>query len=146
MSNRHLSRTIAMQTLYEWDFNHRSQKLQDVLAHSIHEQGVGLQDTSFIENLVKGVTKNLPKIDDIITKYAPDWPLDKMTVVDRNVLRLGIYELQFTENKIPPKVVINEAIEMAKTFGGDSSGKFVNGVLGAIYGKMEQEESEEKKE
>ena len=146
MSNRHLSRTIAMQTLYEWDFNHRSQKLQEVLEHSIHEQGVGLQDTSFIEALVKGVTKNLKDIDEIITKHAPDWPIDKMTVVDRNVLRLGIYELQFTENKIPPKVVINEAIEMAKTFGGDSSGKFVNGVLGAIYGKMEQEAPEEEKE
>lgn len=135
-----------MQTLYEWDFNHRSQKLQEVLEHSIHEQGVGLQDTSFIEALVKGVTKNLKDIDEIITKHAPDWPIDKMTVVDRNVLRLGIYELQFTENKIPPKVVINEAIEMAKTFGGDSSGKFVNGVLGAIYGKMEQEAPEEEKE
>jgi transcription antitermination protein NusB len=146
MSNRHLSRTIAMQTLYEWDFNHRSQKLQTVLERSIHEQGVGLQDTSFIETLVKGVTKNLNDIDEIITKYAPDWPIEKMTVVDRNVLRLGIYELKFTENKIPPKVVINEAIEMAKTFGGDSSGKFVNGVLGAIYGKMEEEALEEEKE
>ncbi|MFH1610486.1 MAG: transcription antitermination factor NusB [Patescibacteria group bacterium] len=143
MSNRHLSRTIAMQTLYEWDFNHRSQKLQTVLEHSIREQGVGLQDTSFIEALVKGVTKNLNDIDEIITKYAPDWPIEKMTVVDRNVLRLGIYELKFTENKIPPKVVINEAIEMAKTFGGDSSGKFINGVLGAIYGKMEEETPEE---
>jgi len=138
MSNRHLSRTIAMQTLYEWDFNHRSQKLQTVLEHNIKEQGVGLQDTSFIENLVKGVTKKITEIDNILIKYAPDWPIEKITTIDRNIIRLGIYELEFEENKIPPKVVINEAIEMAKTFGGESSGKFVNGVLGAIYNNMEK--------
>ncbi|MFH1456792.1 MAG: transcription antitermination factor NusB [Patescibacteria group bacterium] len=138
MSNRHLSRTIAMQTLYEWDFNHRSQKLQDVLKNNIKEQGVGLQDTSFIENLVRGVTKKIAEIDEILIKYAPDWPIEKITTIDRNIIRLGIYELKFEENKIPPKVVINEAIEMAKTFGGESSGKFINGVLGAIYNKMEE--------
>jgi len=138
MSNRHLSRTIAMQTLYEWDFNHRSQKLQTVLEHNIKEQGVGLQDTSFIENLVKGVTKKITEIDNILIKYAPDWPIEKITTIDRNIIRLGIYELEFEENKIPPKVVINEAIEMAKTFGGESSGRFVNGVLGAIYNNMEK--------
>jgi len=127
-----------MQTLYEWDFNHRSQKLQTVLEHNIKEQGVGLQDTSFIENLVKGVTKKITEIDNILIKYAPDWPIEKITTIDRNIIRLGIYELEFEENKIPPKVVINEAIEMAKTFGGESSGKFVNGVLGAIYNNMEK--------
>jgi len=127
-----------MQTLYEWDFNHRSQKLQTVLEHNIKEQGVGLQDTSFIENLVKGVTKKITEIDNILIKYAPDWPIEKITTIDRNIIRLGIYELEFEENKIPPKVVINEAIEMAKTFGGESSGRFVNGVLGAIYNNMEK--------
>ncbi|MDD5290108.1 MAG: transcription antitermination factor NusB [Patescibacteria group bacterium] len=137
MPNRHLSRTIAMQTLYEWDFNHHSEKLNEVLTYNIKEQAAGLEDISFVESLVKGVVKNIKAIDEIIIKFAPEWPLDKITVVDRNVLRLGIYELKFAASDVPPKVVINEAIEMAKTFGGESSGKFVNGVLGAIYGEME---------
>lgn len=136
MSNRHLSRTIAMQTLYEWDFNHRSQKLTEVLENSVKNQAVGLEDSSFIENLVKGVTKNFKEIDEIISKYAPEWPIDKITVIDRNILRLGIYELKFSDQDNPPKVIINEAIEMAKNFGSDSSGKFVNGVLGAVYNDM----------
>ncbi|HOY56069.1 MAG TPA: transcription antitermination factor NusB [bacterium] len=137
MPNRHLSRTIAMQTLYEWDFNHRSQKLVDVLNYNLYGQAHGLEDVGFIESLVKGVTKNLAVIDEVMIKYAPGWPLDKITVIDRNVLRLGIFELKFAGALTPPKVVINEAIETAKTFGGESSGRFVNGVLGAIYKDMQ---------
>ncbi len=137
MPNRHLSRTIAMQTLYEWDFNHRSQKLANVLSYNLREQAHGLEEVDFIETLVKGVTKNLTVIDEIIVKYAPGWPLDRITVIDRNVLRLGIFELKFNGALTPPKVVINEAIETAKTFGGESSGRFVNGVLGAIYKDMQ---------
>jgi N utilization substance protein B len=125
-----------MQTLYEWDFNHRSEKLISVLEYNISEQAHGLEEISFIEELVKGVVKNIKEIDEIIIKFAPDWPIEKITVIDRNVLRIGIYELKITKSEVPPKVVINEAIEMAKTFGGDSSGKFVNGVLGAIYNDM----------
>jgi N utilization substance protein B len=136
MSNRHLSRTIAMQTLFEWDFNHRSEKLAEVLDYNVREQAAGLNDTSFIEDLVKGVTKHLAEIDQLISKFAPDWPLEKMTNVDRNILRLGIYELKFGAREIPPKVAINEAIEMAKSFSGESSSRFINGILGAIYNDM----------
>ncbi len=142
MSNRHLSRTIAMQTLYEWDFNHRSQKLLDLINDNTKQYAEGLEETNFIEQLVRGVTKNLPEIDAKIEKYAPEWPIDKITIIDRNVLRLGLYELFFETEKVPPKVIINEAIEMAKTFGGSSSGKFVNGVLGAVYHDLESNKDE----
>lgn len=89
-------------------------------------------DQGFIERLVKGVTRHLPEIDKTIQKFAPDWPIDQITLVDRNILRLGVFELQF-DKEMPPRVAINEAIELAKAFGGESSYKFVNGVLGAIY-------------
>ncbi len=143
MSNRHLSRTIAMQTLYEWDFNHRSQKLQELIQRNIKENFGQEDDQGFVERLVKGVTKNLAEIDKVIEKYAPEWPIDKITIVDRNVLRLGIYEMLFVkinnkeEKEVPAKVIINEAIEMAKAFGGSSSGKFINGVLGAVLIDLE---------
>jgi len=134
MSNRHLSRTIAMQTLYEWDFNHRSQKLGELIEQNIRDNRIET-DINFVEDLVRGVTKNLEEIDKIIEKYAPEWPIDKVTIIDRNILRLGIYEMKI-EKQAPPKVIINEAIEMAKTFGGESSGKFVNGVLGAVFNDL----------
>jgi transcription antitermination protein NusB len=152
MSNRHLARTVAMQTLFEWDFNHHSEKLNDVLAYNIEEQAAGLEDSSFIEQLVRGVNKNQAAIDALITSFAANWTLDKIMVVDRNILRLAIYELKFAAGDVPPRVIINEAIEMAKNFGGESSGKFVNGVLGAIYndmaakGEIKEESAEEKKE
>jgi len=137
MSNRHLSRTIAMQTLYEWDFNDQKQtNLDDLLSHNLAEFAPGFNDEGFSQRLVSGVLKNHKAIDDLIKKYATEWPLDQITIVDRNVLRIGVYELKFDPD-IPSKVAINEAIEVAKTFGGESSGKFVNGVLGAIYKEME---------
>lgn len=137
MSNRHLARTVAMQILFEWDFNNRSQGLSEVIERSIAEFGAGLgEDSKFIEQLVRGVTKNLDKIDKMIVEYAPDWPINKITIIDRNVLRLGIYELKILLD-VPPKVAINESIEIAKTYGGESSGRFVNGVLGAIYRDLE---------
>ncbi|MBU4360564.1 transcription antitermination factor NusB [Candidatus Parcubacteria bacterium] len=137
MSNRHLSRTIAMQTLYEWDFNHRSQKLKELIEKNTQENMVGDDRDEFVEILVRGVTKNLDKIDEKIQKYAPEWPIDKITIVDRNVLRLGLYEMLY-QKEVPEKVIINEAIEMAKAFGGSSSGKFVNGVLGAVLIDLEK--------
>jgi len=129
-----------MQTLYEWDFNHRAQKLDDLINDNIKTFGTSAEGVEFVEKLVRGVTKNLPEVDKKIEKYAPEWPIDKVTIIDRNILRLGIYEMLFESKKpdeeVPPKVIINEAIEMAKTFGGESSGKFVNGVLGAIYNDL----------
>jgi len=141
MSNRHLARTIAMQVLFEWDFNNRSQKLSDVLERNIDEFAAGLEQVDFIERLVRGVTKNMGQIDEMILKYAPEWPIKKITVIDRNILRLGIYELNFLK-EVPPKVAINESIEIAKTYGGESSGRFVNGVLGAIFRDMKVDEED----
>ncbi|MBU0546087.1 transcription antitermination factor NusB [Patescibacteria group bacterium] len=133
MSNRHLARSIAMQTLYEWDFRGRPTAiLPALMEHDLKEFGAGLTETEFTKELVDGVIDHLDEIDKMITQYAPEWPLEQITIVDRNVLRIGIYELKFSEN-VPPKVAINEAIELAKSFGGPSSGRFVNGVLGSIY-------------
>lgn len=133
MSSRHLSRTIAMQALYEWDFKGKDKKeLEKIVEHNIKEFAPGIKDSDFIRDLVKGVIEHIEEIDKMIEKYAPQWPIDQITMVDRNVLRLGVYELVFYEST-PSRVAINESIEVAKSFGGESSGKFINGVLGAIY-------------
>lgn len=140
MSNRHLARTIAMQILFEWDFNNRSEKLSEVIDYNLREFGGGLEsDKEFIEKLVRGAVKHLAEIDAAITKYAPEWPLDKITIMDRSVLRLGIYELMIAK-EVPPKVAINESIEVAKTYGGESSSRFVNGVLGSVYREIQNED------
>lgn len=139
MSNRHLARSIAMQTLFEWDFRGQpSAGLPAILAHNLNEFGAGLDsEKQFAEELTNGVIDHQKEIDEIITKYAPNWPVEQLTMVDRNILRIGIFELQFNENPVPPKVAINEAIELAKSYGGPSSGKFVNGVLGTMYKEIE---------
>lgn len=138
MGSRHLSRSIVMQSLYEWDFYGQKPKdLKKIVERNIKEFGPGLEEVGFIWSLIKGITSHLPQLNKIIEKAAPEWPIDKITIVDRNVLRIGLYELLY-ENKeeVPPKVAINEAIELAKSFGGESSGKFINGVLGTIYKEM----------
>jgi len=138
MANRHLSRSIAMQTLYEWDFRKKgNENITELIEKNIKEFGPGMDDDIFVAALVRGTIANQDKIDPIIEKCAPEWPLEQVTVVDRNVLRLGIYELLFGNYEdVPPKVAINEAIELAKSFGGESSGRFVNGVLGTIYREL----------
>lgn len=144
MANRHLSRSIAMQSLFEWDFTGDDKsKIDSIIKRNVDQFAPGLEDTKFIEGLVKGVLKKQKKIDDVIEKAAPEWPLEQIAAVDRNVLRIGLYELLFSDKKeVPPKVAINEAIELAKTFGGDSSSKFVNGVLGTVYREIGGPESE----
>src|SRR3990167_448646 len=137
MANRHLSRTVAMQSLYEWDFNDRQNSLLAITEHNVKQFAPGLDDPAFIFDLIAGVEKHIPEIDQIIVKTAPEWPLQQITVIDRSILRLGIYELLFA-HEVPPKVAINEAVELGKTFGGESSGKFVNGVLGTLYKQMEE--------
>ncbi|MDO8593200.1 MAG: transcription antitermination factor NusB [bacterium] len=133
MSNRHLARTIAMQTLFSWDFNGKqAQNLNKLIELNFRQFAPKFNDHGFVKSIINGVTDNLAEIDRYISRYATEWPLDQITIVDRNVLRIGVYELVFNKD-IPAKVAINEAIEIAKTFGGESSGKFVNGVLGAIY-------------
>ncbi|MDA1038108.1 MAG: transcription antitermination factor NusB [bacterium] len=136
MSNRHLARTITLQILYQWDFNDKdSTRVDEWKEYTRLEMAPKFNDEGFVDELVKGVIENQEKIDEFIMRFAPDWPLQTITVVDRNVLRIGTYELRFSEN-VPSKVAINEAIELAKGFGGEASGRFVNGVLGAIYKDM----------
>ncbi len=136
MANRHLSRSIALQSLYQFDFlEFPEEKLPEIIAFNRKEFAPKFDDEGFVETLVNGVSNNRQAIDDIINQFAPDWPIEMITLIDRNILRQGIYELKFAEN-IPAKVAINEAIELAKGFGGQSSGKFVNGVLGAIFKDM----------
>lgn len=138
MANRHLSRSIAMQCLYEWDFNgQKSDNLDEIIKKNTQEFGSGMKGNVFVRDLVQNTIAKISEIDPLIEKCAPEWPLEQVTIVDRNILRLGIYELLFGNYAdVPPKVAINEAIELAKTFGGNSSGKFVNGVLGTIYREL----------
>jgi len=147
MASRHLSRSIAMQSLYEWDFNgKKSDFLDKIVERNIREYGPGLEDSGFIKQIIKGVVDHMPKIDKIIEKSAPEWPIEQITIVDRNVLRIGLYELLYAnKEEVPPKVAINEAIELAKSFGGESSGKFINGVLGTVYKEIGGPENEEPK-
>lgn len=135
MASRHLARSIAMQSLYEWDFRGKDNTLLDtIVARNLAEFGPGMDEEEFVRTLVDETLKHRQKIDAIIEKAAPEWPIEQVAMVDRNVLRIGIYELLYGDrNAVPPKVAINEAIELAKSFGGDSSGRFVNGVLGTIY-------------
>jgi transcription antitermination protein NusB len=138
MANRHLSRSIVLQTLYEWDFAQKSEDdAMEIFKRNAEEFAPGVGDYSFMETLLKSILGKRKDIDLIIEKAAPDWPLDKISIVDRNILRIGLYELLFADRaQVPPKVAINEAIELAKTFGGETSGRFVNGVLGAVYKEM----------
>ncbi len=140
MSSRHLSRSIVMQSLYEWDFNkQRKKSLKSIIQYNIKEFGPGLKDISFIQQLTDGILTNLSQIDKIIEKAAPERPINQITIIDRCVLRLGLYELLYEDKKeVPPKVAINEAIELGKSFGGESSGKFINGVLGTVYKEIER--------
>ncbi len=134
MANRHLSRSIVLQTLFEWDFSVSADTTDDMLERNILEFGPGLDDGIFMSELFGGVVKKKAIIDEIIEKAAPDWPIDKISIIDRNILRIGLYELLFGDREqVPPKVAINEAIELAKSFGGENSGKFINGVLGGVY-------------
>lgn len=145
MANRHLSRTIAMQSLYEWDFNDRTGDLKAITQTNVRQFAPGLEDPKFIYDLVSGVANHIGEIDEIIAKTAPEWPIDQITVIDRNILRIGIYELNFAK-EVPPKVAINEAVELGKAFGGESSGKFVNGVLGTLYKDLPEAEKEKEEQ
>lgn len=135
MSNRNLSRTIAMQSLFVWDFHNQKGDINEIIKNNFINFAPNFNDDGFAEKIVNGVINNLEKINKYIIEYATEWPLDQITVIDRNILRIGIYELVITKD-VPSKVAINEAIEIAKIFGGISSGRFVNGVLGAIYKRI----------
>lgn len=167
MANRHLSRSIVLQTLFEWDFLPTSplhenaekgaeqgggtsnEEIKNTLNRNLKEFAPGLEDDIFVFSLADQILKKRAVVDEIIEKAAPDWPIDKISIIDRNILRIGLTELLFGDRKeVPPKVAINEAIELAKTFGGENSGKFVNGVLGAVYkeiGEPGKDETSKKK-
>lgn len=138
MANRHLQRSIAMQSLFEWDFHGcQNKEIPKIIQRNVKDFASGSSETGFTHALIEGVLKHQKRIDELIEKCAPEWPIAQITVVDRNILRLGIYELMHGNyEEVPPKVAINEAIELAKAFGGPNSAKFVNGVLGTIYREM----------
>ncbi|HOS88342.1 MAG TPA: transcription antitermination factor NusB [Candidatus Pacearchaeota archaeon] len=145
MASRHLSRSIAMQSLYEWDFNGAKDPhvLRLITQRNINEFGQGLESVDFIWELINGVKENQKYIDKIIETTAPEWPLSQINILDRNILRIGIYELIYgNKENVPPKVAINESIELAKNFGGESSRRFINGVLGTVYRGLEEQEQE----
>jgi len=136
-SNRHLGRIVALQTLYEYEFRKESADtsadVNEILSRNLERYETAIDDTTFVEVLVTGVLKEQGDIDEKIQPIAPDWPIDQIARVDRNILRLGVYELLHQGEAVPPKVAINEAVELAKAFGSDNSSKFVNGVLGTAY-------------
>jgi N utilization substance protein B len=142
MANRHLSRSVVLQTLFEWDFRTVNSSgtagdAKTTLERNAAEFAPQAGDFPFMEDLLKGVVARKSDLDLVIEKAAPEWPLARIAPVDRNVLRLGLYELLFSDRqKVPAKVAINEAIELAKSFGGENSGRFVNGVLGAVYKEL----------
>lgn len=139
MGSRHLSRSIVLQTLYEWDFWKREKKdVQKIFERNLESLSSGLVDKLYPQKLLEGILDNWDKLNKLIVSGAPEWPLNQINIIDRNILRIGIFELLFSDAKeVPPKVAINEAVELAKTFGGDSSRRFVNGVLGTIFREME---------
>ena len=147
-ANRHLGRIVALQTLYEQDFRlscgDKKFKLADALKRNINRYSHALEDIAFIESLVKGVDDKQPELDEILQPAAPQWPIAQIARMDRIVLRIGLYELMY-EATVPPKVVINEAVELAKAFGGDNSSKFVNGVLGTVLRQKEAKPAPKRK-
>jgi N utilization substance protein B len=134
-SNRHLGRIIALQTLYEEEFRmgsgDKAFDIDEVLDRNITRYRDMVDDVDFIQRLVHGVSKQAESLDLKLQPVAPEWPIDQIARMDRIVLRIGLYELE-NEDDVPPKVVINEAVELAKAFGGENSSKFVNGVLGTL--------------
>ena len=148
-SNRHLGRSVALQTLYEYEFRKdagdKNLNYKDILERNLAEYKSSIDDVVFVDDLVSGVLSNTAKLDEELRPLAPEWPLEQILRIDRTVLRIGLYELLFCADSVPPKVAINEAVELAKAFGSDNSGKFVNGVLGtALRNLVEESDSENK--
>ncbi|HOK17265.1 MAG TPA: transcription antitermination factor NusB [Candidatus Paceibacterota bacterium] len=144
MSARHLSRSLVLQTLFEWDFyqsgkTEKKVDIKEIFKRNLETIGNGLPDIEYPRKLIEGILSHWEEINELISEGAPEWPLKQINIIDRNVLRIGIYELLFADKKeVPAKVAIDEAVELAKVFGGDSSKRFVNGVLGTIYHQLEE--------
>ena len=138
MSSRQLARSIVLQSLYEWDFEGRKEDLDGIIARNTSEFGPGLEkEKEFTAHLARGVVEHIAELDKKIVEAAPEWPLEQIAIIDRNALRIGLYELLYADKKeVPSPVAIDEAIEMAKSYGGPNSGKFINGVLGTVFQQM----------
>lgn len=142
MSARHTARSLVLRSLYEWDFLEQQEDLKSILERNEEEFFSDLEEKEFAIDLLEGVEDNMEELNELISDNAPEWPLDKTTLIDRNVLRIGLYELKYQDRQeVPPKVAINEAIELGKEFGGESSGKFINGVLGSVYKDIKEEDN-----
>jgi len=145
MATRHLARTIVLQSLYEWDFYCKKSDLIEIVERNLNEFGPGIDEPEFAWKIVKGIVEHMEVIDNTIRKYAPEWPLEQVSIVDRNILRIGIYELLYADkDEVPPKVAINESVEMAKNYGGQNSSRFANGVLGSVYKEIAEKENPKK--
>ena len=145
MATRHLVRTVVLQSLYEWDFYHGKRDLVLILERNLEEFAAGIDEPDFAWQISKGIIEHLKEIDIVIVRVAPEWPVEKIAIIDRNILRLGLYELLYADpEEVPPKVAINEAIEIAKNYGGPNSARFVNGVLGTVYREMAAKGEEKK--
>ncbi|NQU82644.1 MAG: transcription antitermination factor NusB [Parcubacteria group bacterium] len=159
MASRHLARSIVLQSLFEWDFYcqlkqtadankekgvvvkevPKQRDLDEVIQRNLDHFGGEFDEKGFAKKLIKGVVEHLDEVDKIIQTSAPERPLNQLSIIDRNVLRMGLYELMYQDkDEVPPKVAINEAIELGKNFGGPSSGKFINGVLGTVFKQMQE--------
>jgi len=142
MATRHLVRTVILQSLYEWDFYGRKRDVTEILERNLHEFAEGIDEPDFAWRIMKGVVEHLGDIDEVMKKAAPEWPLEKVALIDRNILRIGLYELLYADpEEVPPKVAINEAIEMAKNYGGPNAGRFINGVMGTVYKELKEKTS-----
>lgn len=139
-SNRHLGRIVTLQTLYEYEFRKNAgdetAEIMSILERNLERYGEIIGDQEFVHQLSSGLAKTLAKLDELLQPIAPEWPIAQISAIDRNVLRIGLFELLFMGETVPPKVAINEAIELAKSFGSDNSRSFVNGVLGTAYKEL----------
>lgn len=149
-SNRHLGRIIVLQSLYEYDFRERlgdsSVNLDEILDRNLARYKDKIDDTDFVRKLAIGVNRAGRQLDAVIAPVAPDWPLSQISIIDRDVLRMAVFELSEFTGAVPPKVAINEAVELAKSFGSENSSRFVNGVLGTIWRQMNEESDEQGKQ
>lgn len=135
-SNRHLGRIVALQTLYEYEFRNTPETpvdVKEVTERNLERYKEDIGDTAFIDSLVQGVVEHTSELDETLQPLAPDWPLAQVARIDRNILRMGLYELVYRSDDVPARVAINEAVELAKSFGSDNSSKFINGVLGTAF-------------
>jgi N utilization substance protein B len=145
MATRHLLRAVILQTLYEWDFYAHKSDVTATLERNMEDFAPDVDEPEFAWKILKGVVEHIEDIDATITRVAPEWPLERIAIIDRNILRIGIYEILYADrDEVPPKVSINEAIELAKNYGGPNSSRFINGVMGTIFKELFPEEKNEK--